>query len=90
LFDVAATNVFRVGETVDWGGSVLEYMALDKMVGSAGGLYYSSPPGSSKYGKEALGREFSQTGISLEARDDDKARKLWDLSDQLLRIALQT
>jgi len=54
------------------------------MVGTSGGQYYSSPPGSSKFGVDALDRVFVQTQVSLEARDEIKASKLWDLSEQLI------
>ena len=84
---MAATNVFKVGETVEWGGAALEYMSFDKTVGKYGGLYYSSPPGSSKYGTDAFGREFVSTEVSVEARDDAKARKLWELTEQLIQSA---
>ena len=59
-------------------------MALDQTVGRMGGLYYSAAPGSSKYGDEAFGKEFARAEVSVEARDDTKARKLWDLSTHLI------
>lgn len=50
------------------------------------GKYYVSPPGSSKYGEEAFGREFVVSPVSSEAQDDGKAKKLWELSEKLVGI----
>ncbi len=86
LFDVAATNVLKVGETTHWGGGALEYMTLSEKVGEKGGLYYTSPPGSSKFGDAAFGREFAVSEVSKEARDDGKAKRLWELSEKLVGI----
>lgn len=84
VFDFAATKLLKVGETPHWGGGSLEYMALDKDVASKGGLFYSSPPGSSKYGDDAFGKQFTVTQVSKEARDDAKAAKLWQLTEKLI------
>lgn len=51
------------------------------------GMYYSSPPGSSKYGDAAFGREFTVDNVSKEASDDNKAKKLWELTEQTLGLA---
>ena len=88
VFDFAATSLLKVGETPHWGGGSLEYMALDKDVASkGGGLFYSSPPGSSKYGDDAFGNQFTVTEVSKEARDDAKAAKLWKLTEKLIADA---
>ena len=87
VFDFAATKLLKVGETPHWGGGSLEYMALDKDVASKGGLFYSSPPGSSKYGEDAFGNQFTVTEVSKEARDDAKAAKLWQLTEKLISDA---
>jgi len=87
VFDFAATDLLKVGENVHWGGGALEYMTLDSGVGTKGGLYYTSPPGSSKYGDDAFGNQFVQSEVSIEARDDDKARRLWELSEKLVNTA---
>lgn len=86
VFDFAATDLLKVGESTHWGGGALEYMALDKTVGSKGGLYYTSPPGSSKYGDAAFGEQFGDTQVSEEAQDDAKAKKLWELSEKLVGL----
>jgi hypothetical protein len=50
------------------------------------GLYYDSAAGSSKYGDDAYGNQFAPSKISEEAHDDAKARRLWELSAQVLGI----
>ena len=63
-------------------------MTLDNAVGSKGGLYYTSPPGSSKYGDAAFGNQFAMSEVSKEARDDDKAKRLWQLSEKLVSVGM--
>jgi len=87
VFDIAATKLLKVGENTHWGGGALEYMCLDKEVGIMGGQYYSSSPGSSKYGEAAFGEQFHLTQVSKEARDDEKARNLWKLSAKLVGVS---
>lgn len=86
VFDVAATNILKVGENTHWGGGALEYITLDKSVGLESGKYFSSPPGSSKYGDEAYGNQFIPSIVSREAMDDAKAKRLWELSESLVGI----
>jgi protochlorophyllide reductase len=87
VFDFAATDLLKVGETVHWGGGALEYMTLDTTVGAKGGLFYSSDPGSSKFLDDAFGNQFKESKISYEASDDAKARRLWELSEKLVGLA---
>jgi len=88
VFDIAATNLLKVGENTHWGGGCLEYLCLDKGVGEVmGGQYYTSDPGSSKYGDAAYGNQFCVAQPSKEARDDKKAKDLWRLSAQLLGMS---
>ena len=90
VFDIAATNLLKVGETVSYGGGALEYMTLSSKVGSEkGGQYYYSAPGSGKYGDEAYGKQFDVSEVSKEALDDDdngKAKRFWELSEKLVGI----
>jgi hypothetical protein len=80
LFDFAATDLFKVGETPEYGGRCLEYVSqMDTK-----GLYYVSAPGSSKYGEAAFGNQFSAKSVSEEGQDDAKARRLWELSEKLI------
>ena len=61
---------------------------LSSKVGEKGGLYYTSPPGSSKYGEDAFGREFKISEVSKEAKasDDGKAKQFWELSEKLVGV----
>jgi hypothetical protein len=61
-------------------------MTMDESVGSKGGMYYTSPPGSSKYGDAAFGNQFTQSEVSTEAKDDEKAKRLWELSEKLVAV----
>ena len=82
IFDVAATNVLKVGETPEWGGDALAYMTSQ----TTRGLHYLSPPGSSKYGDAAFGAQFVPDKVSKEAQDDAKGKRLWELSAKLVGI----
>jgi protochlorophyllide reductase len=82
IFDVAATDLLKVGETPEWGGTGLAYMTnVDSK-----GLYYSSAPGSSKYGDAAFGNQFHVVTPSIEARNDETAKRLWVLSEKLVGL----
>jgi hypothetical protein len=83
LFDFAATDLFKVGETIEWGGGALAYVTTL----STRGQYYTSPPGSSKYGSNAYGKQFAVTQVSKEAQDMVKGQRLWELTAQSLGIA---
>eukprot|EP00550_Attheya_septentrionalis_P000506 CAMPEP_0198282228 /NCGR_PEP_ID=MMETSP1449-20131203/2072_1 /TAXON_ID=420275 /ORGANISM="Attheya septentrionalis, Strain CCMP2084" /LENGTH=441 /DNA_ID=CAMNT_0043978393 /DNA_START=140 /DNA_END=1465 /DNA_ORIENTATION=+ len=77
-------KVAEVGETSHWGGGALEYVATSPQVANQGGTYFLAPPGSSKYGDAAYGREFKVAQVSKEAQDDSKAKRLWELSETLV------
>mmetsp|Transcript_4137 Transcript_4137/g.5730 ORF Transcript_4137/g.5730 Transcript_4137/m.5730 type:complete len:339 (+) Transcript_4137:339-1355(+) len=89
VFDFVATDVFKVGESVQWGGGALTYMATSASSSSSRGQYYTSPPGtSSKFGGEvAYGNQFTVSPVSREAMDDDKGKRLWELSEILVDLA---
>lgn len=82
LFDVAATDLLKVGETPSCGGGCLSYMISDV---ADRGAYYNSAPGSSKYGSAAYGQQFAASPVSKEAQDDANAKKLWNLTEKALR-----
>jgi hypothetical protein len=82
LFDFAATDLLKVGETPAWGGSALAYMSGV----TTKGTYYTSAPGSSKYGDAAFGNQFGPASTSVESQDDAKGKLLWDLSAKLVGI----
>ena len=89
VFDIAATNLLKVGETTHFGGGALEYMTLSKKVGESGGKYYYSEPGSGKYGDDAYGKQFDVSTVSKEALacDGEKGKRFWELSEKLVGIA---
>lgn len=82
-FDIFATDLLKVGETVEWGGACLDYMTTV----TSKGLFYGSPPGTSKYGDAAFGKQFAPQSVSKEAQNDAKGRRLWELSEKLLGIS---
>jgi protochlorophyllide reductase len=82
VFDFAATDLLKVGEIPSWGGGCLSYVINDV---TDRGAFYSSAPGSSKYGSAAYGQQFAASPVSKEAQDDAKAKKLWDLTEKALR-----
>lgn len=84
LFDFAATDLFKVGETPSWGGGCLAYM-VDSV--NSRGLFYAAQPGASKDGDAAFGNQFKSSPVSKEAQDDQKAKKLWELSERVLGLA---
>ncbi|KAL7552210.1 hypothetical protein ACHAWF_018094 [Thalassiosira exigua] len=89
LFDVAATNLLKVGESTHYGGGALEYMTLSEGVGEGGGRYYYSAPGSGKYGDDAYGKQFDTSEVSREAREADEnglSSRFWELSEKLVGI----
>jgi protochlorophyllide reductase len=83
VFDFAATDLLKVGETPEWGGEALAYMTTV----DTKGLYYSSAPGSSKYGAAAFGNQFHPSEVSKEAQDDAKGKRLWELTEKILGIS---
>ena len=68
----------------EWGGASLAFMTTVETQGQ----YYNSKPGSSKYGEAAFGNQFTVSAVSKEAHDDEKAKKLWELSEHLVGLSL--
>ena len=88
VFNVAASSVFKVAETPQYGGAALAYMMT---VDGTKGEFYDSPSGTSnKYASDgndyagAFGKEFAVSQVSEEARDEQKGRELWKLSEKLV------
>lgn len=81
IFDFAATDLLKVGENPEWGGGCLAYMVNQV---ADRGTFYSSAPGSSKFGNAAYGNQFTVTTVSKEAQDDAKATRLWELTEKAL------
>jgi protochlorophyllide reductase len=85
LFGIAATYIFKITETCEWGGGCLVYMITS--VNDEYGKYYCAPSGSSKYGDAAYGNQFRATNVSKEAMDDAQAKRLWELSEKVLGLS---
>lgn len=78
-FDFVANNVARFGETPEYGGGCIDFMATAAELEGQHGLFYSDyPPG-----KHTLVRRVP----SAEARDERKAAELWALSEKLVGLA---
>lgn len=71
-----------MGETEEWGGSILAWMALVEEVGKEGGVYWRAPFGISKRGGTIPGDLFREP-INDEAKDIDNIEQLWRLSMEL-------
>lgn len=91
VFDLAASSLFKVAETPQFGGATLAYMTT---VSDTSGKFFDSPPGTSyKYINDgndyagAMGKEFTPSPVSKEAMDAEKGKKLWALSEQLVGIS---
>lgn len=77
LFNFFAVNVLGVGTTVDVGGDCLCYMTLSPDLEGVSGPFYATLPGKPK-------SLFGERQISKEASDVEKAKKVWQLSSDLL------
>lgn len=82
-FGFVAEKVARVAESPEWGGGCLAYMTTVESRGE----FWNSDPGSSKYGEAAYGDQFTISETSKEAKDDNKAKMLWELSEKLVGIS---
>ena len=70
------TQKLGVGETNDFAGSALAYLAVDPALnGKTGGWYDALPLGKHSLAKHAA---------SVEAQDTAKAKRLWELSEKLV------
>jgi len=79
LFDFAATDLFHVTETVDFGGACIAYLALSPDLDNVGGKWYNAvEPGKPK---------LEELNPSMEAMDAQKAVKLFDTSAKLVGLA---
>jgi len=78
LFDVAVVDIFRVAETVEFGGACMTYMALSPELDGKGGLWLNAvKPGAPV---------FEELEPSVEARDKEKAKLLFDTSSRLVGL----
>lgn len=77
-----ATDLAKVGESPSWGGGALAYVSTVQTKGE----YYSSAPGSVKFGDAAFGNQFAPSSVSKEAENTAKAKDLWSLTEKALGI----
>lgn len=69
--------ITNAGTTPSVGGDTLVYMAESPELEETMGKFYATPPGQPR----AL---FGEQKVSKEAQDDQKAKRLWELSEKLL------
>lgn len=87
LFDFAVNDVFHVAETPEGGGSCLAFMATDPSLEGVSGAYYNNElDGPLLRG----GHKFTRREPSQEARNEDEAALLWDLSAKLVGLETLT
>ncbi len=82
-FDFIAVQVLGVGTTPSVGGDTLVYMVESPELEEVRGQFYATPPGKPR---ELFG---AQT-ISKEAQDAAEAKRVWELSEQLLAKVMKT
>ncbi len=77
VFTILTRYVFRVAVSEEEGGRCLATMVDSPTLAGVTGGYFSAEPG-------PAGRSFGPAIASKEARDEEKARLLWELTDQLV------
>uniref|UniRef100_A0A7S0HJM0 Protochlorophyllide reductase n=1 Tax=Hanusia phi TaxID=3032 RepID=A0A7S0HJM0_9CRYP len=80
-FDFIVNNVAKVAETVSFGGDCLVTMAVSESLEGKRGVFWSN----SKPGKHT----FEEVEVSAEAKDAEKGKRLWELSEQAITLALK-
>jgi protochlorophyllide reductase len=86
LFGVMANHVFTFGDTVEWGGGALAWLASSDDA-AAGGLYWKNPTsGGSRKGNPKYGVDFQPMDASEEAGSEENQAKLWALSAALTGV----
>ena len=80
-FDLFADKLFKVTETREGGGKLMEYMALSPELDGVSGQYYNNALAG--YNAHA----FEQQPGSVESRDAAEAAALWELSAKLVGVS---
>eukprot|EP00903_Cladosiphon_okamuranus_P012458 g11667.t1 len=85
IFDFAATNIIKVAATVGQGGDTLVEMvtALSLADESKGGRFFATEPGKPD-------SAFSEQAVSIEAKDEAKGKRLWELSAGCVGLGSKT
>ena len=83
IFDFVTNDLLGVAETVQGAGDCLAYMAVDPSLDSRSGLYFNNEVSGTPL--IAPGHTFTEKLPSKEAQDDQKAARLWELSEKLVK-----
>ena len=78
VFTLLTRYVFRVAVSEEEGGKCVATMVQSPLLKGVTGGYFSAEPGPS-------GKPFGPMVASSEARDEAKAKVLWELTDQLVK-----
>ena len=76
IFTILTRYVFKVAETEEEGGRRLAFMIADPSLDRITGAYYTGKP---------FSFDFQLFTPSKEAQDQNKARALWEISEQIVR-----
>lgn len=76
IFTILTTYIFRVASNEKEGGDKLAYMISNPLLNSMNGVYLSGKPGS---------KEFIPIAPSDEAKDEKNGKKLWELTERLIK-----
>jgi hypothetical protein len=76
---VFANYIAKFGDTPDWGGGALAYMAFADETGQRGGECWKAPAGSSRKGG-SYEKDFKPVDMNPEALQDRNQTLLWQLS----------
>ena len=83
-FDFITNDLLGVAETLQGAGDCLAYMACEPSLDSRSGLYFNNEL--SGVPLVSPGHKFTEKLPSPEAQDSAKAKRLWELSAELVGI----
>lgn len=83
MFGFMANTLFKFGDSLDWGGGALAYLATEDI--DVSGKYFKGPTGISRKGG-VYGRDFVPVDVSREGGDEGKQMELWNLSAEVVGI----
>lgn len=78
FFTLLTRYVFRVAVSEEEGGKCIATMVQSPLLKGVTGGYFSAEPGPN-------GKPFGPVVASTEARDEAKAKLLWELTDQIIQ-----
>lgn len=83
MFGFMANTLFKFGDTLEWGGGALAYLAAEDI--DVSGKYFKGPTGISRKGG-VYAKDFVPVDVSKEAGDVEKQLELWNLSAEIVGI----